>query len=408
MTETTMTADTSLRGMRINFGQSLLSFSFGLGGLLTGGLLVLFFDTFSITNAPWALILFPGVLSIRGAIGGLFSGHLATGLHLGTVRASYTKNTKDFYILLRAVVVLSLISGISIGIGTSIFGVFLWNATLNDLIMLLAVVIATMALSILFISPITIVFSILSFRLGFDPDVIVYPIISTIADIINVACYIFNLNVFFRLPQFGSYLIGIINFVFLSATIYILIKGLKEEFFVRIIREFILTLLLITFIVNITGIFLGNIRTHIHNGAELYLIYPALITTIGAVGSIIGSTATTKLALGFIKPSVSSIKQHTNEIVGSWIASMVMFAIYSIISSLMSTVITLHTLMITLAQLLATNIFAVSIMAIIAYMTAVFTYRQRLNPDNFVIPIESSLADGVTTISLLIALTLLI
>lgn len=260
MTETNIAKPTSATKLRASLSQSLLSFSFNIGGLLTGTIFVLYFDVFSIKEAPWALILFPGILSVRGAIGGLFSGHLSTGLHLGTVRASYTKNTKDFRILVQAVVTLALISGVTVGVGTSIFGVFLWKATVLDLIKLLAVIIATMALSVVFISPITMAFSVLSFRRGLDPDVIVYPVISTVADIINTTCYIFSLKIFFTSNSLGYYLIGIMGLIFLSAVVYILAKNLREEKFVKMIKEFLLTLLFVTFIVNVTGAFLDKIR----------------------------------------------------------------------------------------------------------------------------------------------------
>ncbi len=404
MTVTNIAKPTSATGLRTSLGQSLLSFSFDIGGLLTGALLVLYFDVFSIKEAPWTLILFPGILSVRGAIGGLFSGHLSTGLHLGTVRASYTKNTKDFHLLLQAVITLALICGITVGIGTSIFGVFLWKATVLDFIRLLAVIIATMALSVVFISPITMAFSVLSFRHGLDPDVIVYPITSTVSDIINTACYIFSLKIFFTLNPFGYYLIGILDLIFLSVVVYLLVKNVREEKFVKMIKEFLLTLVFVAFIVNVTGSFLSKIG----DGTAIYVVYPALITTTGGVGSIVGSTATTKLALGVIKPSFSSIRQHLNEIGGSWVASIVMFTLYSIISSFTSGTTTLSKLLEFAAQLLTTNILAVSAMVIIAYAVAVSTYRRGWDPDNFVIPIESSLADSITTISLLIALTVIV
>ena len=406
MTETVIAKPTSVTRLKASLSQSLLSFSFDTGGLLTGALLVLCFDVFK--EIPWALILFPGILSVRGAIGGLFSGHLSTGLHLGTVRASFTKNTKDFHLLLQAVIALALISGITIGTGTSIFGVFLWKATVTDFIRLMAVVIATMALSVVFISPITIAFSVLSFRRGLDPDVIVYPMISTVADIIVTACYIFNLSIFFTLNPFGYYLIGILDLIFLSVVVYILVENVREEKFVKMIKEFLLTLVFVAFIVNVTGSFLDKISGIMGNGTEIYFVYPALITTIGGVGSIIGSTATTKLALGVIKPSFSSIRQHLNEIGGSWMASIVMFTLYSILSSFTSETLTLSTSLRFAAQLLTTNILAVSAMVIIAYAVAISTYRRGLDPDNFVIPIESSLADSITTLSLLIALTVIV
>jgi len=403
MTETNVAKPTSAKKLRENLGQSLLSFSFDVGGLLTGALLVLYFDVMK--YVPWALILFPGILSVRGAIGGLFSGHLSTGLHVGTVKASYTKNTKDFHLLLQAVITLALISGITVGVGTSIFGVFFWKATVLDFIKLLAVIVATMGLSVVFISPITIAFSVLSFRRGLDPDVIVYPIASTASDIINTACYIFSLNIFFTLSHLGHYLIAIMDLIFLSVAVYILVKNVKEEKFVKMIKEFLLTLVFVTFIVNVTGALLDKISARMRNGTEIYVVYPALITTVGGVGSIVGSTATTKLALGLIKPSFSSIRQHLNEIVGSWIASIAMFTLYSITSSLMSETTTLGSALEIATQLLTTNFLAVSAMAIIAYAIAISTYRRGLDPDNFVIPIESSLADSITTLSLFIALT---
>jgi len=403
MTKTNIAGTMSVKKLKASLGQSLLSFSFDIGGLLTGAILILYFDVLSISEAPWALFLFPGILSIRGAVGGLFSGHLGTGLHLGTIKATFTKNTKDFHLLLRVVITLAFVSGISVGTGTWIFGVFLWNATVMDFVQLLAVITATMALSVVFVSPLTMGFSVLSFRRGLDPDIIVYPVTSTMSDIINTGCYIFSLSLFFMFEPFGRYLIWILDIIFIAFVVYILAKNLNEAKFAGTIREFLLTLVFVTFIVNVTGSFLTKI-----SGKRIYAVYPAIITTVGGVGSIIGSTATTKLALGLISPSFSSIKKHINEIAGAWLASIVMFIIYAIVSSVMSGAKTLGETIMFASQLLTTNILAVSIMVFIAYAVAIFTFRRGLNPDNFVIPIESSLADTITTAAVLVALALII
>jgi mgtE-like transporter len=394
-----------LKAFLSNFGQSILSLSFNFGGLLAGTLAV-YFSVFSL--APWSIALFPGILSVRGAIGGLFSGHLSTDLHLGTVKASYTKNTKTFYLLLRSVIVLALVSGVMIGLGTSIFGIFFWNATFKDFIEILTVVIATMGLSVLFVPPITLAVSVISFRRGLDPDVVVYPIISTVSDIIDTLCYVFCLNVFFNVSSFGSYLIWLLDFVFLFIVIYIFVKNFKEKEFAKMIKEFLLTLLSVTFIVNITGSLLVRVSEVIGNRSEVYMVYPALIDTVGDVGSIIGSTVTTKLALGSIKPTFSSMKAHIVEIGGAWSASLVLFISYAAISSVTSGVNTLGGVLKFTGQLLITNILAVAIMIFIAYSIAIFTYRRGLNPDTFVIPIESSLADTVTTAAVLLALALIL
>ena len=405
--KTNIAGTLSAKKLRASLGQSLLSFSFDIGGLLTGAILIVYFDVLSISEAPWALFLFPGILGIRGAVGGLFSGHLGTGLHLGTIKATFTKNTRDFYLLLRVVITLAFVSGVSVGTGTWIFGVFLWNATVIDFIQLLAVITATMALSVLFVSPLTMGFSVLSFRRGLDPDVIVYPVTSTMSDIINTGCYILSLSLFFMFEPFGRYLIWILDIIFIAFVVYILVKNLNETKFAETIREFLLTLVFVTLIVNVTGSFLAKIGGVTGNGKMIYAVYPAIITTVGGVGSIIGSIATTKLALGLIKPSFSSIKQHINEMSGAWLASIIMFVIYALLSSFISGATTLGDLIIFTSQLLTTNILAVSVMIFIAFAVAIFTFRRGWNPDNFVIPIESSLADTITTAAILVALALI-
>jgi mgtE-like transporter len=389
--------------LKANFVQSLFSLSFDSIGLITGTLLILYLGVLSIQEAPWALFLFPGILSVRGAVGGLFSGHLGTGLHLGTIKPTITQNTHEFQTIIRVVVTLAFVSGLSVGTGTWLFGLFLWNASLIDFIYLLIVITSTMALSVIFVSPLTMLFSIFSFRRGLDPDVIVYPITSPVSDIINTGCYVLSLSLFFMFGSIGRYLILILDILFIFFVIYILIRNIKEIKFIETIKEFLLTLMFVTIIVNITGSLLDKI-----SGRDIYSVYPAIIATIGGVGSIVGSTATTKLALGLIKPSFSSFKEHINEIGGAWLASIVMFLIYAILSTFISGPKNLGELLLFTSQLLTTNFFAVVTMLVVAYAVAIYTYRRGWNPDNFVIPIESSLADTVTTASILLALILLI
>jgi len=404
-----MTVRTMTSGLMASLGQSVLSMSFDLAGILAGTLLALYLGVFSL--APWTLALFPGVLSIRGAIGGLFSGRLSTALHVGTIRASYTKNTKNFYLLLHAVITLTFASSIVLGLAASVFGVVLWKTTIMDSIDILMVMVTTMGLSLIFIPPITIGVSILSFKHGLDPDVIVYPITSTTDDVIITVCYIVVLNGFFSSTQLGRYLMILFDLLFLFIVFYFSIKNYREREFMKTVKEFLLTLLLVALIVNVTGSILSRIHAYIQvigGKPEVYVVYPALIDTMGGVGSIVGSTATTKLALGLISSSFSSIRKHLTEIGGAWIASLVMFTLYPMISFLTHRITALDDLMRFMAQLLVTNILAVSLIIIISYAVAIFTYRRGWDPDNFVIPIESSLADGITTVSLLIALTTIV
>jgi mgtE-like transporter len=401
----TVSRETMFRSVVKRLGPSVLALAFNLGGMLAGTLLVSYLGVFSVT--PWALLLFPGVLSVRGAIGGLFSGHLSTALHLGTVRASYTKNTRQFYRLVSAINTLTFWSSIILGLATSLFGVITLGLTFSDALTILAVNIATMGISLVLLSPLTLGISILSFKRGMDPDVIVYPVISTVADVIVTLCYIGVLTSFVS-SQGGAVVIGLFDLVFLCATLYVLNKNYSEPVFVKTVKEFLLTIILVAFIVNVTGSFLDKISQIVRGNSKVYVVYPALIDTVGDVGSIVGSTATTKLALGTMERSFASIKRHLSEIGSAWMASLLMFSIYAVTSSIMYGVATLNEVGGFMIQLFITNGLAVSFIVVISFAVAIYTQKRGWDPDNFVIPIESSLADGITTISLWIALSLAI
>jgi len=53
------------------------------------------------------------------------------------------------------------------------------------------------------------------------------------------------------------------------------------------------------------------------------------------------------------------------------------------------------------------NIIAIIGIVLISYGVAVLTFKRGLNPENFVIPVETSLATIVTSIALLVALLLI-
>jgi mgtE-like transporter len=214
------------------------------------------------------------------------------------------------------------------------------------------------------------------------------------------------LTVFFSPSYFGILLPGLVNLVFMCIVLYILFRNRKDDEFIRTIKESFLTLVLVILIVNVTGSFLSKIGEVVGSRPEIYTAYPAIIDTVEDVGAIVGSTATTKLHLGTIKPSISSIKQHSTQIGASWTASLFMFTTYSIIASLIRGIFALNRVLRFTAILYITNILASLFMVVIAYAVAIRTYQRGWDPDNFVIPIESSLADAITTISLLVALNL--
>jgi len=396
---------TGFRDFIVNLKQSLMAYAFNIFGIVAGTVVAYFLGIFQMF--PWAFIAYPPILSARGVIGGLFCGRLSTGLHLGTIRPSFLKNTRSFYLLFNAIVVLTFEASVLMGLVAATL--FAWSrGCLNiDFLNILIVVVSTMAMSIVVISPLAMTTAFLSFKHGLDPDIVLYPVESTIADLLITFLYVMTLNVFAFSDSTGKCLLILVSLTLLFYTTYSIIRNFREEEFVETLKEAFLTIVLVSFIINVAGSTFGEIAEKVKERREIYTVYPALIDTIGDVGSIVGSTLTTKLALGVLKPSFSSIRNHHLEILGAWMASIIMYCIYSALSLTIQGAFALNSFLRFTALLLLTNLIAASLIVVVSYEVAILTYKKGFDPDNFEIPIESSLADSITSIALLIALLLL-
>jgi mgtE-like transporter len=385
------------------FKETSLAYFFGLGGLFAGFMIAAYVGVFKLS--PWTFALFPVLVSAKGITGGLLSGRLSTALHLGTVKPSLLKNTKIFYTLIEALIFLTLITSITITAFSIIFGHLFWGITINDFIGIFLIIISTMSLGLV-LSIVTINVAFISFKRGSDPDIVVYPILSTISDIFITVCFLLSITLYFY-GSFGKIILLLIGLSILFFGVYVFIKNLHNPVFNKTIRESLFTMIIVAFLVNIAGTTLIEITNIIENRAEIFMVYPALIGMIGNVGSVVGSTATTKLALGLLSPSFSSIKYHIKNIFSSWSASLLMFIVLAILSLLINGLLSVTSLYAFVSILFFTNLFAVLSIVLLTYAISILTFKKGLDPDNFVIPVESSFADVITSIALLISLILL-
>ncbi|MEM3769615.1 MAG: magnesium transporter [Candidatus Bathyarchaeia archaeon] len=380
--------------------QSVMAYAFNIFGIAAGAIIA--FNSGLFAKAPWAVVIYPPILSARGVIGGLFCGRLSTALHLGTVQPRLFGNTKSFYLLFQAIVIMTFEASLMM----SLIAAFL--SGFGEFLGLISVFMATMTLALIVISPLTLTASFVSFKHGLDPDIILYPIESTVADLLITSIYITVLSLFLANSLLWSYIFTLISLALLLTSAFFLVKNAREPEFIKTLKETLLTLVLVSFVVNVAGATLGKVEGLIRGKelSQVYVVYPALIDTIGDVGAVVGSTATTKLALGTLKASFSSMKSHLMEISGAWVASLIMYFAYSVLALLITGTFAPVSLVTFTFFLFTVNIFAASLIILVSYSVAILTYQRGLDPDNFEIPIESSLADSITTISLLVALVL--
>ncbi|MCW4010850.1 MAG: magnesium transporter [Candidatus Bathyarchaeota archaeon] len=384
--------------------ETFVAYAFDLVGLAAGFLVAYELGVFKI--APWAIALYPAVLGSKGVIEGILSGRLSTALHLGTVYPRFSKNTKSFYNLIESVVVLTLITSVAMSAISLVFGTLFWGITFADFPAILSVVVATMALGLALLA-VTVKVAFVSFTKGLDPDIMVYPIMSAVASIFITLCYIVTLNLFLLNNAIGVWTVALLGGTHLLLAIYIFPKNLHEQEFIKTIRESLAALMIVALIVNVTGTLLRGISRYANSRIEFYTVYPALIGLVSDVGAVVGSTATTKLALGMIKPKLSSIKHHAVTILTAWLASIVMFIALAFVALFIHGIFTPTAFYNSLTVLLLTNVIAVTLIVVLSFAISIVSFQKSLDPGNFVIPIESAFAASITSVALLLALALL-
>jgi len=152
------------RAFSKTFKEALIAYSFDFGGLIAGFIVASQFGVFQ--YYPWAIAVYPAILSARGMISGLFSGRLGTALHVGTIYPRLFGNTKSFYKLFQAITVITLETSVAMSFVSLVFGSLLWGITFADFSDILIVVVATMTLG-LFLSLFTIAVSFVTFKKGY-------------------------------------------------------------------------------------------------------------------------------------------------------------------------------------------------------------------------------------------------
>jgi mgtE-like transporter len=387
--------------------ETFTAFAFDLAGIVAGFVIVAYqLQTGIFEKVPWVLALYPAVLGAKVVIEGLLSGRLSTALHLGTIYPRFSGNTKTFYILIQSVVTLTLVTSVATSAVSMVFGQLFWGITFADFPSILAVIVATMAMGLILV-PATVKVAFFSFKRGLDPDVVVYPVMSAVATILITICYVLAITVFFSLGLAGVAAIILLGITNLVLVMYIFPKNWREVEFVKTIRESLASLMIVAVIVNVTGTFLHGIGRFANSRIEFFTIYPGLIGLVSDVGSVIGSTATTRLALGILKPTFSSLVQHAKIILAAWLASLFMFIVLAILGLLFHGKLTMSTLYSVVVTLVLANIVAVVLIVLFSFAISVLTFQKGLDPGNFVIPIESALASSITSFALYVALAFL-
>lgn len=350
------------------------------------------------TASSWILALFPPVLTVRGGIGGIFSGNLATMLHLGLVKPQLRENTDNYYSLVKSVMVITVIDAIILGVVSFLLNLISGNTSLQEWFIFILVPAVACVLAVSVSIPLTSYIAIVTYNRGLDPDILVYPILASLNDIIVTLFFVGTV----LLVLYQGIWIRILVLIFMmiiAGTIYLTRSSWVDRFFQQTLREGTFIVIFSSLFGSINGLLLSRLGGTLARHPGLMAMYPALTNSLGNIGSIIGSKTTTGMALGVTKSALDDIEGTLRGIIEVEIPAAFMHVIFALTGYLITGP---GTPGISLAFLLftaiGTNLLSFSFIAIFAIFSANLAYQRGLNPDNIVIPAITTLSDTTATI----------
>ena len=415
---------TTIRIIILIVFQSFLALLFDIFGLGAGSIGTFTFMNFNgnyalQTNLAYAstfvILLYPPLLSSDGGIGVLVS-RLGTGLHLGTIKPQMLKNTKHYYILIASVLTLGTFNGLFIGVVSYVTNLIASGPSrvLNP-VPFLVIPILTLTLASLISSQASSFLAFFMFKKKMNPDMWVYPTMSTVNNILSTLFYAAMIaivrpgNWFLETGEWikitGPTYFMLIPFVlYLGFMGYIVARNFKKKEYQKILKQ-AMPIQSVTLTINsLTGGILSKADASLANLRGLFLVYPALIDTLGDECTIVANTTSTNLAIGTLKPNLDAIKDKDlwTNLIGVGISGLFLHLIYGIFGSII--VGDFSNIGIVLGIALLINLIGYIFVQAIVFFLIIFSYRKGLDPDNIAVPIIAALSN-LTSSALILFLT---
>ncbi|MGI5991965.1 MAG: magnesium transporter [Methanosarcina sp.] len=153
-----------------------------VGGVVAG--IILSGMTDELEMIPGLLVIYPGVLGLRGNISSTLGSRLGSAIHLGLI-TDLDRNNPELMNNIYGSLILSVIAAIMLGILGHFVTLALGFESAGVFKLVLICVIASFTSGII-LSFIAALMAIGMFRFGFDPDNVVTPSIATLGDIVSM------------------------------------------------------------------------------------------------------------------------------------------------------------------------------------------------------------------------------
>lgn len=386
----------SWRGERRTLRQGFVALMLSSGGDLLAGL-TLGFMTDSLTRLPGLFLLIPAAIGMRGNIFGALGSRLGTGIHTGQFDRGRSREgflgqnvLSSMYLTLATSLFLAVAARV-VSVALGFVSISVWDYMVISIVggVLGSIVVGTASIGI----------AIWSERRAWDLDSVSAPLVTAIGDIAT-------------LPALwaASYLVGIPYLTFVIAVVAGLIclvatvRGLLSH--LPIVRRVVRESMPVLFAAGVVDIFAGSV---VEARIGRFIAYPVLFVLIppfledtNALAGILSSRLGSKLHLGVIEPRPFPEAIAWVDISIQFIFAVSVFFMVGVAAEVVSVLANLASpgFWTVVGISMSAGFVATIISSGVAYYTAIATYRSGLDPDNYGIPIGSSVMDLAGTLCL--------
>ena len=160
----------------------------------------------------------------------------------------------------------------------------------------------------------------------------------------------------------------------------------------------------------ISGTLLSSNETLLYTVPIILLVLPALNSLIGDISTVLVSRLTTHLYIGTLQPKIQKSERLKDDFYGLLITlllSLGALIFLGYLVSMISGIEIVNPLLISLIMC-STVLIIFAIMFLLSFISSIGLFKRGMDPNNFLIPLITSLADFLTPLFLIIFITIFI
>ncbi|MDN5340738.1 MAG: mgtE-like transporter [Euryarchaeota archaeon] len=355
---------------------------------------------------PGLMVLLPSIIHIRGSIAGVFASRLSSAMHLGEFSIDFEEgsvlgdNIRASFVI---TILIALVIGIVSYAASRIFGYPVIGVT--DLV-LISVVTGIVAGTV--VTGITLIIALASYRYGLDLDMIGAPTVTTSGDIVTLPILVLSATFVMLLsPMMRMVLGGIVVAATIAAIVY---TRRRPEGIGPIVRENISLLIPLSILGTLAGLTYSFHLDALVTIAVFLILIPPFTGCLGSIGGILGSRLSTGMHTGELNPSFLPERGVVHHFIISYLYTLILLPLLALIAHGAAVLMGLNSpgLGMLVIISLAAGLVVMTLVNGVAYVTASLSFRYGLDPDNFGIPVITSLIDLIGAAALVTAIGLLL